>query len=544
MHAAADFVQEKNELQSVLASGIFNRAPNLAHVLTYVCGQYFEGAAQQIKEYNIAVEALGRPAGFDQKRDSIVRVEAHRLRKRLREYYQTDGAGHTVRIDIPSGQYAPQFVRQRPPQPILGEEAVVARVALKIEAPVERPAGHAQDQVAVQAENQAANQAIVPLLNPVSFGPAKPLLLAPPAKPHSGSWIALSLAVVALSAVLLWKGPGAKPGKPAPSAVAGTVPAPSQETRILAGLQSGAYTDHFGRIWQSDHYFQGGAVFESTGHPILAARDPRLFRSRREGAFTYDIPLPPGVYELRLYFAETLYGENNMAGGGETSRIFNVFANGAAILNSFDVIGEVGASTADIRAFKDIWPAADGKLHLKFEPQTNPAIVSAIEITPGTPGKLRPIRIVSREHPYTDRRGRTWAADGYSRGGQLVMRTEPAQNIDDPELLRGERYGNLTYVIPVPAGRYGVTLYFDEAWFGPANFAGGGVGSRIFDILCNGVAIRRGFDIFKEAHGSDRAVVFPIHGVEPDAQGRLNLSLVPIRNYASLNALEVVDESK
>jgi hypothetical protein len=38
--------------------------------------------------------------------------------------------------------------------------------------------------------------------------------------------------------------------------------------------------------------------------------------------------------------------------------------------------------------------------------------------------------------------------------------------------------------------------------------------------------------------------VFPIHGVEPDAQGRLNLSLVPIRNYASLNALEVVDESK
>ena len=213
-----------------------------------------------------------------------------------------------------------------------------------------------------------------------------------------------------------------------------------------------------------------------------------------------------------------------MAGGGETSRIFTVFANGAPILNSFDVIGEVGASTADIRAFKDIQPAADGKLHLKFEPQTNPAIVSAIEITPGTPGKLRPIRIVSREHPYTDKAGRTWAADGYSRGGQLVMRTELAQNIDDPELLRGERYGNLTYVIPVPAGRYGVTLYFNEAWFGPGNFAGGGVGSRIFDILCNGVAIRRSFDIFKEAHGSDRAVVFPIHGVEPDAQGKLNIS--------------------
>src|SRR5580704_14488771 len=168
MHAAADFVQEKNELQSVLDSGIFNRAPNLAHVLTYVCCQYFEGAAEQIKEYNIAVEALRRPAGFDQKRDSIVRVEAHRLRKRLREYYQAEGASHIVRIDIPPGQYAPQFVRQRPPQPNPAEEAVVARAALKIDAPAESPTAPAQDQVETrpdrQAETQAGSQAIVPHL--------------------------------------------------------------------------------------------------------------------------------------------------------------------------------------------------------------------------------------------------------------------------------------------------------------------------------------------------------------------------------------------
>src|SRR5580698_7333628 len=140
MQAAADFVQEKNELQALLDSGIFHRAPNLAHVLTYVCCQYFEGAAEQIKEYNIAVEALRRPAGFDQKRDSIVRVEAHRLRKRLREYYQAEGACHIVRIDIPPGQYAPQFVRQRPPQPELSEGAVAPRVSSKIDHAVERRA--------------------------------------------------------------------------------------------------------------------------------------------------------------------------------------------------------------------------------------------------------------------------------------------------------------------------------------------------------------------------------------------------------------------
>jgi hypothetical protein len=523
MHSTTEFEQEKREFQSLLASGIFDRAPNLAQVLTYVCERYFEGAAEQIKEYNIAVEALGRPAGFDQKRDSIVRVEAHRLRKRLREYYEADGAAHALRIDIPSGQYAPTFVRQVNGQKSLSEDVAVV---LPGGSPPEWPGA----------------PAIAPLHNPVSFE-NKPLLLDGPPISHARVWIGVSLLVLAVSGFFLWTVSAAKAVKTAAVRAAGIVPPPGQGIRILAGLQDGTYTDRFGRVWQSDRYYQGGAAFEATGR-IAAARDQHLFLTRREGAFSYDIPLPPGAYEMRLYFAENLYGENNMAGGGETTRIFNVFANSAPILEEFDVIREAGPSTADIRAFKDISPASDGKLHLRFDPVTNPAMVSAIEITPGTRGSLLPIRLVSRDHPYTDKQGRTWDADGYSRGGQLVMRTEPISNIDDPELLRGERYGNLTYVIPVPPGRYGAKLYFAESWFGPGQFAGGGVGSRAFDILCNGVALRRGFDIFKEARGSDRAVIFPLHGLVPDSQGKLTISLMPVRNYASINALEVMDESR
>src|SRR3954465_14957475 len=127
MHAAADFRHEQDELDAVLASGILNRAPNLAQVLTYVCAKYFEGAGEQIKEYNIAVEALGRPADFNQKRDSIVRVEAHRLRKRLREYYEADGADPALRIEIPPGQYAPLFLAAGPPSPSLSSETLVAQ---------------------------------------------------------------------------------------------------------------------------------------------------------------------------------------------------------------------------------------------------------------------------------------------------------------------------------------------------------------------------------------------------------------------------------
>src|SRR3954454_10833318 len=105
---------ERAELDAVLRSGILNRAPNLASFLRYVCERYFEGQADQIKEYCIAVEALGRGPDFDQKKDSIVRVEAHRLRRRLAEYYKGPGASHSVHIVIPNGQYAPQFLETKP----------------------------------------------------------------------------------------------------------------------------------------------------------------------------------------------------------------------------------------------------------------------------------------------------------------------------------------------------------------------------------------------------------------------------------------------
>jgi hypothetical protein len=101
----------KSELESVLHSGLFTHAPSLVKFLSYVCAKAFEGKADQIKEYSIAVEALGRKEPeYDQKKDSIVRVEAHRLRKRLRHYYASEGANHAVQILIPPGQYVPQFL--------------------------------------------------------------------------------------------------------------------------------------------------------------------------------------------------------------------------------------------------------------------------------------------------------------------------------------------------------------------------------------------------------------------------------------------------
>lgn len=506
----SDFELEREELNAVLASGIFNRAPNLELVLTYVCAKHFEGAGEQIKEYNIAVEALGRPPGFDQKVDSIVRVEAHRLRKRLREYYAAEGAGHSVRIEIPPGQYAPKFARRG--------RATATRIVSEPEADVN-------------------------LTEPIpDLAPAAPR----PRRGRAWLWLGATIVLV-LSVTISWR--FARPPATRTLGTQGTAgplsSAQSGDTiRILCGWDRGNYVDRFGNTWQNDRYFEGGTVFDTLNHPIRGSRDPRLYNIRREGSFRYDIPLMSGIYELRLHFAETVYGENNAAGGGETSRVFNVFVNGKEVLQDFDVVEDAGASTADVKVFKDISPAADGKLHLQFTGRSNPPILSGIEITPGIRGRMRPIRMVAQDRAYTDRSGQIWEPDRYASGGLLVSRNDAILGTPDPELYRGERFGNITYVIPVAGGRYGITLHFSETWFGPNQAAGGGAGSRVFDILCNGVMVKRNFDIYKEAGGPDRAVVTTLHDVEPNHQGKLVVSLVPVRNYASVNALEVVDESR
>lgn len=515
MEIRASFGPEKFEVETILASGIFHRAPNLANLLSYVCTKYFEGAAEEIKEYNIAVEALGRPPDFDQKRDSIVRVEAHRLRKRLREYYESDGAAHAVRIEIPSGQYAPKFIYQ---ETALTNEPVETSLALAAPSDLE-------------------------LLPPMEDGVVRPSPVGFPASRHT--WLLAALAVfIGCAAAAYVTFHSNRRGSTAPATDLAIAP-PGEQVRIVAGA-AGNYVDAFGNTWTGDRFFTGGSVFRNSGvHPISGTKDARLYQNRREGAFGYDIPLKPGVYEMRLHFAETLYGENNIAGGGETSRIFQVLANGAAVLRNFDVIEDAGPSAADVKVFKDVRPASDGKLHLRFEPIVNPAFLNAIEILPGIPGRLRPIRIVARDRAFTDSAGREWEADRYVRGGQQVVRNEPISNTPDPELYHGERFGNLTYSIPVTQlGRYRLTLYFAETWFGPGLPGGGGAGSRIFDILCNGVALRRNFDLFREAGGSNRAFAVTFHGINPSPQGKLVVSLVPRENYAAINALEIVDESE
>ena len=93
MLATAEFREEREELQALISSGIFHRAPHLLSFLTYVCERSFQGQGDQIKEYTIGVEAFRRLPDFDPKKDSIVRVEAHRLRRRRQPGFERSRNG-------------------------------------------------------------------------------------------------------------------------------------------------------------------------------------------------------------------------------------------------------------------------------------------------------------------------------------------------------------------------------------------------------------------------------------------------------------------
>jgi hypothetical protein len=99
----------REELRSVLTSPRFRHSPRLTKLLRYICTAALVEEAEQITEYTIALDVLGKTENFKEGKDAIVRVEVHRLRKRLAEFYEEEGNSHRVRIEIPTGKYAPQF---------------------------------------------------------------------------------------------------------------------------------------------------------------------------------------------------------------------------------------------------------------------------------------------------------------------------------------------------------------------------------------------------------------------------------------------------
>jgi hypothetical protein len=122
-------VEFRGALESILSSATFERAERLKKFLRFVCERVLNGRGEEINEYLIGIEVFDRHADYSPSEDSIVRRQAHALRKKLEEYYRNEGRESRVRIELPLGHYAAVFR-------VLVDSSEVDRARLPVPPPV------------------------------------------------------------------------------------------------------------------------------------------------------------------------------------------------------------------------------------------------------------------------------------------------------------------------------------------------------------------------------------------------------------------------
>ncbi len=166
----------RQHLKEVLASHVFAASKRTQDFLELIVTHALEGEFDQLRERMIGAEMFGRPLSYDTGSDSIVRVKATDVRKKLAQYYAETKEEPPIRIELPSGSYVPRFHFEHPHPPGVAE-----------------------------TENQSASAVDqVRLLQP-SFQNTTPAKTLAPLKPRSRLWqrrlIAISIGVAAVAAL-------------------------------------------------------------------------------------------------------------------------------------------------------------------------------------------------------------------------------------------------------------------------------------------------------------------------------------------------------
>jgi hypothetical protein len=159
--------QIKRQMETILDSDRFRQAKSLEKFLRYVVTRKLDGAENELKEYTIGMEVFHRGADYDPRRDAVVRVQANVLRKRMASYYEEEGAGDELIIEMPKGHYVPRFYFR----------SGIAELETRVEASAETPerllspaqSGGAAPRVSVRAFITTAFIFILGLLTAFAF---------------------------------------------------------------------------------------------------------------------------------------------------------------------------------------------------------------------------------------------------------------------------------------------------------------------------------------------------------------------------------------
>jgi hypothetical protein len=505
---------EREELAWLLTSGNLGRSANIVRVLRFVCEEHFAGRGDELKEYTIAVEALGRRADFDSQSDTIVRVTVHSLRKRLAEIYENEGAERPFRIVIPSGRYVPSFL----PNHFSRRPWILSETVPEEGDPL--PLSQDQDFQGL-AEGHVAAEV------PPPQGKQQPI--------RSKRWRFTLWAAIAVT--LLWSLVflGRSRMLPAPSFFQAKstgkmgVPPPRSIIHALMGSDARDYVDSSGNLWATGHFCSGGADVKTPNSRIRGTEDPALYQTGVRGMAHCIFPVPPGLYEIHFFFAET----TDLAPATRVAQ-FSINAGPNVV---FDVVDEAGESNLAISTVvTGVEPENDGAIHIDYVSEVS--LLYAVEILQAPSKQQLPVRIVAGPKSMMDAIGQQWTSDRYFVGGRHGQENSQSAKKD---IYSYNRVGRFRYVIPVtPLAKYRVRLYFKDPWFGPAAGDKDVKGSRIFNVECNGTRLLERFDIAAESGGAP--VMKTFDHVQASEVGRLELSFEPIVNYPIVNAIEVTAE--
>src|SRR5262245_47919733 len=101
--------EKLEQLDRLLQSRTLHGSESLRAFLRFVVLKSVDSKESHLKEYTIATEVFGRGDDYDSRNDSVVRVQAGRLRAKIHEYYASEGRDDKISIDLPKGQYSPVF---------------------------------------------------------------------------------------------------------------------------------------------------------------------------------------------------------------------------------------------------------------------------------------------------------------------------------------------------------------------------------------------------------------------------------------------------
>ena len=97
------------QVERISQSKTFRGSDVLRHLFSYLVDSSLAGTADDLKEYTVAVDALGKPASYDPRQESAVRMQVGRLRQKLAEYYRTEGVEDPIIVDLPKGGFTVVF---------------------------------------------------------------------------------------------------------------------------------------------------------------------------------------------------------------------------------------------------------------------------------------------------------------------------------------------------------------------------------------------------------------------------------------------------